>query len=68
MSIANDLMDIDFESAADVDIGSIDDNLDFMSGYETESFSDNKIIKEEAKSLPKVNISDFVIVIKIPPV
>ena len=31
LSIANDIMDIDFEGAADVDIGSLDDDLDFFS-------------------------------------
>ena len=40
LSIANDIMDIDFESAADVDIGSLDDDLDF--------FSTDKIVAPQA--------------------
>jgi len=62
MSIANDLMDIDFESAAEIDIGSIDDNLDFMSGYDTESFSSQNTVKQETKSLSQVSFSHSEIV------
>jgi hypothetical protein len=34
MSIANDFMNIDFDSAADVDIGNLDDDLDIMGDYD----------------------------------
>jgi hypothetical protein len=33
MAIANDIMNIDFEGAADIDIGEIDDDLGLISGY-----------------------------------
>ena len=34
MSIANDFMNIDFDGAADVDIGNLDDDLDIMGDYD----------------------------------
>ena len=34
MSVADDLLDIDFGEAADVDIGSLDNDFNLMSGYQ----------------------------------
>lgn len=42
MSIANDFMNIDFSGAADVDIGSLDDELDIMGDYPTKNENSHK--------------------------
>ena len=67
MSIANDFMNIDFDSAADVDIGSLDDDLDIMGGYDPvaalglnmDHQKTSKAIKQEDFKVEKEMVGKF---------